>query len=191
MILRGGHLFGAATTGGLGYGTIFELVTTAAGIWSLDTLYEFQGAPDGSFPYGALLMDRAGRIFGTTYYGGSNGLGTIYQLTRDVSGNWNEQVLYGFQAGQDGNSSISNLVSDAAGNLYGTTSEGGLGSGTIFELAPNGNNTWTESLPHLFAGPPDGAFPYAGMVGDGTGIFYGATVHGGTDGEGAIYRFTP
>ena len=128
---------------------------------------------------------------GRLYYGGADGLGSIYQLTRTTGGRWSEQILYGFQAGGDGNSSISNLVFDTGGNLYGTTSEGGLGSGTIFELAPNGNGTWTESLPHLFAGPPDGAFPYAGMVGDGTGIFYGATVHGGTSGEGAIYLFAP
>ena len=191
MVLRGRHLYGAATTGGAGYGTVFELRSTGMGGWDFRTLYEFQGSPDGSFPYGALLFDQTGHIYGTTYYGGADGLGSIYQLTRTTGGNWSEQVLYGFQAGQDGNSSISNLVSDAVGNLYGTTSEGGLGSGTIFELASNGNGTWTESLPHLFAGPPDGAFSYAGMVGDGTGIFYGATVHGGASGEGAIYLFTP
>lgn len=191
MVLRGGYLYGAATTGGAGYGTVFQLRSTGTGGWDFRTLYEFQGAPDGSFPYGALLFDQAGHIYGTTYYGGADGLGSIYRLARTAGGNWSEQVLYGFQAGQDGNSSISNLVFDAAGNLYGTTSEGGLGSGTIFELARNGNGTWMESLPHLFAGPPDGAFPYAGMVGDGTGVFYGATVHGGAGGEGAIYLFTP
>ena len=191
MVFRGGSLYGAATTGGAGYGTVFELRPTDTGGWNFRTLYEFQGAPDGSFPYGALLFDQSGHIYGTTYYGGADGLGSIYELTRATGGNWSEQILYGFQAGEDGNSSISNLVFDTAGNLYGTTSEGGLGSGTIFELAPNGNGTWTESLPHLFAGPPDGAFPYAGMVGDGTGMFYGATVHGGTSGEGAIYLFTP
>jgi uncharacterized repeat protein (TIGR03803 family) len=191
MVLRGGNLYGAATTGGLGYGTIFQLARNGSGAWSFNTLYQFQGAPDGSFPYGALLIDREGHIFGTTYYGGANGLGTVYQLTRAPGGTWTEQVLYEFKAGQDGNSSISNLVADAAGNLYGTTSEGGLGSGTIFQLTPNGNGTWTESLPHRFTGSPDGAFPYAGMTGDGTGVFYGATVHGGSDGEGAVYRFTP
>ena len=191
MVFRGQSLYGAATTGGAGYGTVFELRPTGTDGWNFRTLYEFQGAPDGSFPYGALLFDQSGHIYGTTYYGGADGLGSIYQLTRATGGNWSEQILYGFQAGEDGNSSISNLVFDTGGNLYGTTSEGGLGSGTIFELAPNGNGTWTESLPHLFAGPPDGAFPYAGMVGDGTGIFYGATVHGGTSGEGAIYLFAP
>jgi uncharacterized repeat protein (TIGR03803 family) len=120
-------------------------------------------------------------------------LGTVYQLSPRDTGEWNERVLYSFQEGSDGNSSISNLVSDAAGNLYGTTSEGGLGSGTIFKLTHEQNGTWTESIAHSFQGSPDGAFPYAGMVGDGVGTFYGATVHGGVgaEGDGAIYKFTP
>ncbi|HEX4665975.1 MAG TPA: choice-of-anchor tandem repeat GloVer-containing protein [Chthoniobacterales bacterium] len=192
LVLRGGHIFGAATTGGLfGAGTVFELRPTRNGEWDFKTLYSFQGAPDGVFPYGALLFDAAGNIYGTTYYGGTSGLGTVYRLARGGGGQWSETVLYSFQAGNDGNSSISNLVADAAGNLYGTTSEGGLGSGTIFQLTPGPNDTWSESIPHPFQGSPDGAFPYAGMVGDGAGNFYGATVHGGADGDGAIYRFIP
>jgi uncharacterized repeat protein (TIGR03803 family) len=192
LVLRGGHVFGAATTGGsFGAGTVFELRPTRNGEWDFKTLYSFQGAPDGVFPYGALLFDAAGNIYGTTYYGGTNGLGTVYRLARGAGGQWTESVLYSFQAGSDGNSSISNLVADAAGNLYGTTSEGGLGSGTIFQLTPGPNDTWSESIPHSFQGSPDGAFPYAGMVGDGAGNFYGATVHGGADGDGAIYRFIP
>jgi uncharacterized repeat protein (TIGR03803 family) len=191
MLLRGGHVYGAATTGGANSsGTVFELTPTRIGEWDFKTLYSFQGAPDGVFPYGALLFDTAGNLYGTTYYGGTNGLGAVYKLSPSDVGEWNETVLYSFKAGSDGNSSISNLVSDAAGNLYGTTSEGGLGSGTIFKLTRQGG-TWTESIPHSFQGSPDGAFPYAGLVGDGAGSFYGATVHGGDDGEGAIYRFLP
>jgi uncharacterized repeat protein (TIGR03803 family) len=192
LLLRGGHIFGVATTGGAnGSGIVFELRPTRTGEWGFRTIYSFQGAPDGVFPYGALLFDVAGNLYGTTYYGGTNGLGTVYKLSLSSARKWTETVLYSFQAGSDGNSSISNLVSDAAGNLYGTTSEGGLGSGTIFQLTPGQNGTWTESIPHAFQGPPDGAFPYAGMVGGGAGTFYGATVHGGDDGDGAIYKFTP
>ncbi|MEP6957045.1 MAG: choice-of-anchor tandem repeat GloVer-containing protein, partial [Chthoniobacterales bacterium] len=192
MILRNGRLYGAATTGGAhGSGIVFELRRNGAGgLWTLQPLYSFLGAPDGSFPYGALLFDESGRISGTTYYGGVDGIGTAYQLTRNSDRSWSEKVLYSFRTGRDGNSSISNLVADSTGSLFGTTSEGGLGSGTIFQLTPNGNS-WTESLPHLFAGPPDGGFPYAGMTSAGGDVFYGATVHGGTNGEGAIYQFTP
>ena len=100
-------------------------------------------------------------------------------------------MLYSFKGGKDGHNPISNLVFDAAGNLYGTTSEGGLGYGTIFRLAPGVNGTWTETVVHRFQGPPDASLAYNGMVADPVGIFYGATVHGGTNDDGAIYEFRP
>jgi uncharacterized repeat protein (TIGR03803 family) len=132
-----------------------------------------------------------GKIYGTTYYGGANGIGAVYELTFRPIGEWNESVLYSFQEGSDGNSPISNLVADGVGNLYGTTSEGGLGSGTIFKLSPVGSGQWIETVVHAFEGPPDGAFAYNGMVVDAFGNFYGATVHGGDDNDGSVYKFTP
>ena len=191
--MRNGHLFGAATTGGTyGSGVVFQLTPREVGEWHFKTLYSFRGQPDGSFPYGALLFDAAGNIYGTTYYGGANNIGAVYKLSRRPVGEWNETVLYSFQDdGVDGNSPISNLVFDWGGNLYGTTSEGGLGSGTIFKLSPGGNGQWTETVVHPFQGPPDGAFSYNGMVVDRLGNFYGATVHGGDNDDGSIYKFTP
>ena len=131
-------------------------------------------------------------VYGTTYYGGANGIGAVYELVPRPTGEWNERVIYSFQNGSDGNSPISNLVRDAAGNLYGTTSEGGLGSGTIFKLS----SQWRRSVEprtvvHAFDGPPDGGFSYNGMVVDPFGNFYGATVHGGDDDDGCVYHFTP
>ena len=192
MLLQHGRLFGAATAGGMyGSGVVFELTPTAVGEWDFRTLYSFHGQPDGSFPYGALLRVGSGKIYGTTYYGGKNGIGSIYELSPRLVGEWDGRVIYSFQTGSDGNSPISNLVHDAAGNLYGTTSEGGLGTGTIFKLTPIGGGQWTESVVHPFAGPPDGGFSYNGMVVDRFGNFYGATVHGGTDDDGCVYKFTP
>ena len=192
MILRHGRLYGAATTGGTyGSGVVFELTPTQVGEWDFKTLYSFRGQPDGSFPYGALLFDASGNIYGTTYYGGANNIGAVYQLAPRVNGEWKERVLYGFQGGTDGNSPISNLVFDRAGNLYGTTSEGGLGTGTIFKLSPVGGGQWMETVVHMFEGPPDGSFSYNGLVVDRLGNFYGATVHGGVDDDGSIYKFTP
>jgi len=192
MILRHGRLYGAATTGGTyGSGVVFELTPTQVGEWDFKTLYSFRGQPDGSFPYGALLFDASGNIYGTTYYGGANNIGAVYQLAPRANGEWRERVLYSFQGGTDGNSPISNLVFDTAGNLYGTTSEGGLGTGTIFKLSPVGGGHWMETVVHMFQGPPDGAFSYNGMVVDPFGNFYGATVHGGVDDDGSIYKFTP
>ncbi len=192
MILRNGHLYGAATTGGTyRSGVVFELTPRGGGEWDFKTIYSFRGQPDGSFPYGALLFDASGNIYGTTYYGGANNIGAVYKLSRRSVGEWNENVIYSFQDGTDGNSPISNLVFDGAGNLYGTTSEGGLGSGTIFQLSPVGGGQWTETVVHLFQGPPDGAFAYNGMVVDRFGNFYGATVHGGDNDDGSIYKFAP
>ena len=191
MLLNHRRLYGAVTAGGAyGSGVVFELTPTAVGEWDFKTLYSFRGQPDGSFPYGALLRT-SGKLYGTTYYGGANGIGSVYEMSPRQSGEWSERVIYSFQNGSDGNSPISNLVRDNAGNLFGTTSEGGSGSGTIFKLSPTGSGQWTESVVHAFAGPPDGGFSYNGMVVDRSGNFYGATVHGGTNDDGCVYQFTP
>ena len=194
MIFDGsGNLYGASTAGGaFGHGVVFRLVHPG-GQWSLEPLYSFLGQPNAGFPYGSLLFDQQGRLYGTTYYDGANGLGSVYQLTQGRDGVWRERVLYSFEGGPDGAHSISNLVF-WSGKLYGTTSEGGApgcSCGTIFELAPDGLGGWTHSVAHAFTGSPDGAYAYSGMVGDGQGSFYGATVHGGDDDDGAIYEFTP
>ena len=191
MLLQLNRLYGAATVGGLyGNGVVFKLTPTAVGEWDFRVLYSFHGQPDGSFPYGALLRV-SGKIYGTTYYGGENNIGAVYELSPRRVGEWDGRVIYSFQNGSDGNSPISNLVRDAVGNLYGTTSEGGSGSGTIFKLTPIGGGQWTESVVHPFEGPPDGGFSYNGMVVDRFGNFYGATVHGGTEDDGCVYKFTP
>jgi uncharacterized repeat protein (TIGR03803 family) len=194
LLDHAGNLFGVATVGGAyGAGTAFQLRLGPNNTWKLKTIYAFKGDPDAGFPYGALTPDQSGNLYGTTYYDGAYELGTVYQLS-PKNGTWRERVLYSFKGGTDGASPISNVVFDLDGSLYGTTSEGGApgcGCGTIFKLAPGGYGTWTESVVHAFTNTPDGAFPYNGMVADLVGNFYGTTVHGGDDGEGAIYQFTP
>ncbi len=190
-----GGFYGAATVGGANdQGTVFRLKGKPNGTWTLKTLYAFKGDPDAGFPYGGLVSDASGSLFGTTYYDGANDFGSVYQLARNARGIWKEKVLYSFQGGSDGSNSIADLVFDAVGNLYGTTSEGGApgcSCGTVFKLAPAGGGRWTESVVYSFTGVPDGAFAYNGMVGDGLGNFYGTTVHGGSANEGSIYQFTP
>jgi uncharacterized repeat protein (TIGR03803 family) len=188
-----GNLYGAATVGGAhGDGLVFRLTRRGA-TWKLKPLYAFQGQPDAGYPYGGLTFDQAGNLYGTTYYDGANDLGSVYELQR-TGGVWTERVLYSFKGGTDGANSISGLVFDSQGNLYGTTSEGGApgcSCGVIFKLAPDGQGGWTESVAYAFTGTPDAAFPYNGMVGDGAGNYYGTTVYGGSDNEGAVYEFTP
>jgi uncharacterized repeat protein (TIGR03803 family) len=187
------NLYGVATTGGAnGQGVVFRLMRAASGHVFLQTLYAFKGQPDAGFPYGGLTFDAQGNLYGTTYYDGENNLGAVYELT-NKNGQWAESVLYSFEGGSDGSSSLSNLVFDASGNLYGTTSEGGAGCGcgVIFKLAPGTNGGWTESVAYRFQGAPDGGFAYNGMVGDTAGNFYGTTVHGGFTDDGTIYKFNP
>jgi uncharacterized repeat protein (TIGR03803 family) len=195
MLDGAGNLFGVATTGGkYGSGTAYSVSPDPAGGWKLTTLYAFKGQPDAGFPYGGLIADASGNLYGTTYYDGANNLGTVYRLARNPAGGWTEQVLHSFTGGTDGSNSISTLVADAAGRLYGTTSEGGsagCGCGTIFRMARSAAGLWTESVVYRFKGTPDGAFAYNGMAGDSAGNFYGTTVHGGAGNDGAIYQFTP
>ena len=187
-----GNLYGVATVGGAyGFGVAFELMRSQTG-WNLIPLYAFKDQPDGALPYGGLIFDKAGNLYGTTYYAGAHDVGTVYKLTHS-NGAWTETVLYSFKGGTDGSSPIGAVVSDNAGNLYGTTSDGGTGCacGVIFKLAHNANGTWTESVPYRFTGAPNAGFAYNGMVVDPAGSFYGATVHGGPTNDGTIYKFTP
>lgn len=186
---RAGNLYGVTTVGGANNdGVVFELTRTQTG-WTLLPLYAFKDQPDGALPYGSLIFDKAGNLYGTTYYAGANDVGTVYKLT-PVNGAWTETVLYSFKGGTDGSSPISGLVPDKAGNLYGTTSDGGTGCacGVIFKLA---HDTWIETVPYRFAGAPSAGFAYNGLVSGSNGKFYGATVHGGLANDGTIYEFTP
>ena len=189
-----GHVFGTSTVGGLdGLGVVFHLTPTLTGEWQFTSLYDFKGSPDGALPYGGLVRDNAGHLYGTTYYAGANDLGTVYELVRK-NGTWNERVLYSFKGGTDGGNPISTLVADSAGNLYGTTSEGGASGcecGTIFKLSRKSGGGWTETVLYGFPGTPGPGFAYNGLVSDSKGNFYGATVHGGDTNDGTIYELTP
>lgn len=150
-------------------------------------LYEFAGGPkDAQYPYAGLIADKAANLYGTTYDGGSGacsdgrfgGCGAVFRLAPDGT----ETVLHSFQGGSDGEGPYASLIADKAGNLYGTTLYGGgdtqcypIGCGTIFKLAPDG----TETILHGFTGSGDGAFPYAALIADKSGNFYGTAAQGG------------
>lgn len=200
-----GNLYGTATNGGnlatcdgIGCGAVFELVRTAGGKWRELTLYDFAGGQqDGAFPGSLLTFDSHGHLLGTTIYGGSgtcntNGqypnCGTVFELTRSPGGGWTETVIHSFQ-GYDGATPTSGLIADGIGNLYGTTQAGGVGSnsncatdgcGTVFELTPNSNGSWSENVLYSFQGGSDGASPTGGLVRDGKGNLFGTTEVGGS-----------
>jgi uncharacterized repeat protein (TIGR03803 family) len=186
-----GKLYGVTELGGRrSAGTAFRLVRGQSGVWNFTTLYTFKGQPDAGSPYGGLIPDAAGNLYGTTYYGGSAGLGAVYELSPGRNG-WTEQILYNFLGGTDGSYPTTTLLFDAAHNLYGTTSTGGRPScdcGTIFKLKPN---PWTESIVHDFGVMPDGSYPYYNLTPGPGGGLYGATTYGGVDGFGAVFELAP
>ncbi len=192
LLLRdtAGNLYGVAEIGGAhGAGTVIKLHVTSKKRWRLTTLYAFKGPPDGDSPYGGLVADAAGDLYGTTYYGGADGLGTVFELARNARGRYRERVLYSFRGYSDGSSPTATLILQN-GELYGTTSAGGgsCGCGTLFKVDASSGS---ETVLHAFGNGSDGAYPYYGLTLDARGNFYGATVAGGSFGQGTVYEFTP
>ncbi|HLY05969.1 MAG TPA: choice-of-anchor tandem repeat GloVer-containing protein [Rhizomicrobium sp.] len=176
-----GNLFGTTYGGGAGNsGTVYKV--TADGTESV--VHDFSGGTDGAYPYGGLLAGKKGVLFGTTYGGGTAGVGTVFEVTAKEK----ESVLYAFKGGSDGAYPFANLIADSAGNLYGTTYYGGgtgcsgSGCGTVFKVAPGG----TETVLHAFAGGNDGMGLQAGLVMDARGNLYGTTLYGGGSGCGGV-----
>lgn len=165
-------------------------------------LYTFTGGADGGDPSSSLVMDASGNLYGTTDSGGNlqdcdgYGCGVVFELTPNGNGGWQESVLYAFQGAPDGSYPGGNLVFDGSGNIYGTTSGGGTGTscnqgcGTVFELSPQQDGTWTETVLYDFQGEPDGAFP-AGLTFDAAGNLFGITPGGGTHNNGIAYELSP
>lgn len=166
---------------------MYELVNSS-GKYTQRILHTFGATGDGVNPYGGVIMDSAGNLYGTTNKGGSAGNGTAFELVNS-GGGYTEKVLYSFGAtASDGANPESALVMDSAGNLFGTTAAGGAsGFGTVFELV-NTAGTYTEKVLHSFAGSPsDGQFPLA-LLTDSSGNLYGATNGGASQNYGAIFE---
>jgi uncharacterized repeat protein (TIGR03803 family) len=199
-----GNFYGTTAAGGgsrnctSGCGTVFQLNRSPGGTWTEKALYSFQGGTDGAGPSGALAMDRAGSLYGSTVQGGSNqcsaGCGTAFKLSRTSKGAWQKKTLSAFADMQLGWMPYSGLTFDRTGNLYGTTSLGGNlncnppnGCGTVFKLNPQGK----QIVIHRFVNTDgDGMFPMAGLVLGAAGHLYGTTYYGGTYGSGTVFRLT-
>jgi len=211
-----GNIYGATANGGndssgcydYGCGTAFMMTPGKNGKWSEKRLHSF-GVNDGS-PTGGLVMDAAGNLYGMTCPLTTGGSGTVYELSPQADGKWTETVVHTFN-GNDGACPSEDLISDAAGNLYGTTEYGGavkcvdgsgnaIGCGVVFELSPGTNGKWTEKVLHFFDGT-DGFNSRASLTFDGAGNLYGTTLSGGTGkctngngnvvGCGTVFRLTP
>ncbi|MGA3212722.1 MAG: choice-of-anchor tandem repeat GloVer-containing protein, partial [Terriglobales bacterium] len=172
--------------------------------------------------FGNLIFDAKRNLYGTASFGGDTssancgggdgaaqkkrrkpahasvsdqttlGCGVIFELTPSTGGAWTETVLYTFTGGADGSNPQAGLVFDSAGNLYGTTYDGGaFGFGTVFELSPATGGTWTLTTLYTFTDGDDGAYSYATPVFDTSGNLYGTASGGGASGAGVVFQLTP
>lgn len=158
-------------------GVVFKL--DAAGHETL--VYSFIGRSNGADPVGGLIPDHKGNFYGVTSAGDRFDAGTVYEL--DAAGH--EIVLYRFMGTWDGNAPTGGLIRDAAGNLYGTTSFGGVGNiGVVFRVSALGK----ETVLHSFAGNPDGALPNGNLIRDAQGNLYGTSNAGGAYNSGTIFK---
>lgn len=183
-LLRGpnGNLYGTTELGGSqGVGTVFKLDPSG----NETILHDFSfSATDGYVPYGTLVPDPAGNLYGVTNEGGAFAFGIVFK----VDSSNNESVLYSF-SGTDGDGEVpgGGLVRDSEGNLYGTTNSGGTSyCGTVFRLDSSG----TETILHSFSNT-DGRTPDFGLVRDSAGNLYGTTQYGGEFGGGVVFKVTP
>lgn len=195
--IAGGDGSACSIQGHSGCGAVYELSPSGSG-WTEKIIYNFAGGADGAAPYSGVISDSAGNLYGATATGGSGGGGTIYELSPSTGG-WIFNVLYSFASAGFGPNSqcfsctgpYVSLITDEAGNLYGTTfSDGAFGSGMAFELAHSGGG-WTFTDLHDFTGASDGAGVWSGLVRDSTGNLYGQDWVGGADGYGVVFEITP
>lgn len=202
-----GNLYGTTQYGGYKgcassnsqCGTVFMLSPSSDGSWNEKIIHHFSFASDGFGPAAGLVRDQTGNLYGTTGSGGTacqgGGCGTIFELSPRSNGRWKESILYNFGSQQgDGVFPAATLVFDANGSLYGTTFEGGgiqyVDDGTVFQLSPNSDGSWTETVIYSFTGGYDGAYPYAGLVVDQQGALYGTTYQGGEYEGGVVFKLS-
>jgi len=209
LISDGTNLYGTANATIPAYlGIVFELSPPASGKepWKETILYSFTGGSGGYNPYAGLVRDSKGNLYGTAAYGGyrdgslcSGGCGTVFELSppSERGASWTETTLYQFKGSTDGAGPMGSLIFDPAGNLYGTTQNGGdeyVCCGTAFELSPPSaeGGDWSETVLHDFAGGSDGENPVAALYRDAKGNLYGTTQFGGAaSGNGTIFRLSP
>ena len=190
-----GNLYGMAQSGGTnGLGVAFKL-TKSGGNWTEEVIHSFGTGTDGQFPGYAGLTLHDGVLYGTVPYGGDNGLGVVFKLTKSSSG-WNEKVLYSFRGGMAGSSPYTEVKVDKYGNIWGTTVHGGgttceapNGCGTVFVLVHSKAN-WKEKVLYRFTGS-NGANPLANVVFGANGVLYGATSQGGANDTGIVFELKP
>lgn len=184
-----GSLYGTTTVGGSGCGgegcgVVYNLMPraticpTVSCPWTERVIHFFSNSGDGYDPYSEVSFGPDGTLYGTTYAGGSQGFGTVYEI------GGNGGVIYSFTGGNEGLSPEAPVIFDAAGNLYGTTTAGFTNSGAVFELARTQSGFQIHAL-HQFQ---TSTVPVGGLVFDSHGNLYGTTSGGGSQNGGIVYE---
>jgi uncharacterized repeat protein (TIGR03803 family) len=176
-----GYLYGTTSAGTGNAGTVFKVSTNGD---TFVTLYPFTGGDDGATPLAALVQDSSGNLYGTTYGGGTYGLGTVFMITPQGA----LTVLHSFAGNPEGAYPATALVRASDGSFYGTTEFGGSGNGAIFSITPQG----TLTTVYQFTGGADGTDPdEGGLVQGADGFLYGTTLFGGSGGAGTVFKVSP
>jgi hypothetical protein len=180
---------------------LFELASVkVAGAQTETVIHSFQSSSgtDGSSPFGGVVADGSGALYGTTEGGGKYRQGAIYKLSPPTTqgGAWKQNILYSFQGVEyeDGSSPMGNLVLSKSGKIYGTTASGGqYGDGAVFELSPptQAGKPWTETIIYSFLSSHGSVAPYNGLTAGTGGRLYGATFSGGRDNAGFLFALSP
>lgn len=190
-----GNLYGTTSQGGPGSrGAVFMLSppSSVGGAWTETILHFFGGSANGEGPASSLLRVKSGVLYGTTQAGGTYGAGVVFRLSPPPVGKtaWVQNILYNFTGGSDGSTPKGGVVTDSSGNLYGQTSAGGSGFGTIYRLnrpeVPGG--AWTETVLYTFSGQGDGGKPLGNLVFDSAGALYGTASNGATNNCGTVFK---
>jgi uncharacterized repeat protein (TIGR03803 family) len=180
------------------------LTATSAAAQEIWKLHSFlTNGRDGTAPPAELIFGASGDLYGTTSLGGTYNSGTVFELLPNSTGGGTEKILHSFSNNLiDGNDPGGGLTFDSKGNIYGTTYKGGsggctaagvvIGCGTVFELTPQSNGSYTEQVIYTFqARGGDGTFPVCTLIFDSAGNLYGTAQSGGTYGHGTVFELSP
>ena len=193
IIDAAGDLFGTTNSGpNGGDGTVFEIVNTGAGYASAPTtLVILNATVTEASPYGGLIADAAGDLFGTTAGGGANGDGSVFEIVKTSAGYGSTATTLISFNGANGQGPQASLIADAAGDLFGTTTSGGAnGDGTVFELVKTAAGyASTPTILVSFNGA-NGNGPSGKLVADAAGNLFGTTQVGGVNNDGTVFEIT-
>ena len=187
---EGGYSTGSWGCGTSGCGVVFRIANTSSG-YRFDTLFTFRGT-NGTQPYGGVVMDTAGNLYGTTLFGGTPtccGYGVVYRLSPTAQGQWKETILHSFTNGTDGTEPHARLIIDSKGVLYGTSGT------TAFRINPASSGGWQFEVLAPMASGTSNYDVINPLVRDAAGNMYGLTESGGSTlcahGCGTIYELSP